>query len=103
MMKTKTLFAVALLTTLPFTYASAATSEAEPLGWLAGKNGCHVLLTEQECQKHRAALTALASYSQRYAYLESQGIELRDRETMCNCTGNTRTGGVQRTQRLARH
>lgn len=102
-MKTKTLFAVALLTTLPYASAGATTTESEPLGWLAGKNGCHVLLTEQECATHRATLTSLITYSQRYAYLESQGIELRDRESMCNCSGNSRTASLQRKQRLARH
>lgn len=88
-MMTKTLFSVALLAALPYGSAQATSSEPEPLGWMAGKNGCHVLLTEQECQQHRQALATLESFKQRYAYLESQGIPLRERETLCSCAVNT--------------
>lgn len=103
-MMTKTLLAVALLATLPCTSAQANSSEPEPLGWMAGKNGCHVLLTEQECQRHSQTLTALESFKQRYAYLESQGIPLRERETLCSCAVNTPPSVTypQRRQHVAR-
>lgn len=88
-MNTNTSIAIAfsaMVCVIPF---GAFAGSPEPLEWLAGKDGCHVLLTEKECAAHRATLTALTSIAQRYAYLEAHGIVLRDREVMCSCKRNS--------------
>lgn len=98
-MNTKTLIAAAWITALPLGTASANTNDPEPLDWITGKNGCHVLLTEQECLKHGQTLAAMNSYPLRYAYLASQGIPLRERETLCRCTVSPSPGVTYRQRR----
>ncbi len=104
-MKTMTLLAMVLLTALPYASARANGIEPAPLSWVAGQNGCHVLLTEQECGRHREALSALVSYSERYTYLEQHGISMREREVMCSCLRNPSSAvyAPQSKQHLARH
>jgi hypothetical protein len=87
-MKAKTLSAVAMLAALTIMYGTAHAASPEPLDWMAGNDGCHVLLTEKECAAHRQALLAMPSIAQRYAYLEAQGIPLKEREEMCSCKRN---------------
>jgi len=87
-MKAQTLAAVTLLAAL-INFSGAARAELpEPIDWMVDRDGCHVLLTEHECAAYRAALEAMPSIAQRYAYLDAQGISLRDREAMCSCKRN---------------
>lgn len=89
-MKAKTLSLVAMLAALTTIHAGArAAAPEQPLVWMEGKDGCHVLLTEQECASHREALARIASLAQRYAYLDGHGISLREREALCSCKRNT--------------
>lgn len=88
-MNTKMIHAIAVSAMACVMTPAALAGSPEPLEWMAGKDGCHVLLTEKECAAHRATLTALTSIAQRYAYLEAHGIVLRDREVMCSCKRNT--------------
>ncbi len=82
-MKAKTLSQVAMLATLVMLNTIARASTPEPMEWKTNPNGCHVLLTVQECAAHRDALGSIASVSQRYVYLEQHGIPLREREALC--------------------
>jgi hypothetical protein len=83
-MKAKTLSQVAMLATLVMLNTTARASTPEPMEWKTNPNGCHVLLTVQECAAHRDALASIASIAQRYAYLEQRGIPLREREVLCS-------------------
>jgi hypothetical protein len=84
-MKTHTLIAVALLATLPYTLAGANAKAADTVTWMSGKDGCHALLTERECREHGDTLNSYDSFAKRYAYLAEQGIDMRERESLCNC------------------
>lgn len=87
-MKPHILITSSLLVAMTAMVTKAHAEAPEPLDWMTGNNGCHVLLTEKECATHRATLLAITSVAQRYAYLDAHGIPLREREAMCSCKRN---------------
>ncbi len=90
-MKSKTLSLATMIATLALFIPTAGAATPEPTEWKTGQDGCHVLLTVQECAAHRDALGSIASVSQRYAYLERHGIPLREREALCAYNRGTST------------
>lgn len=86
-MKAKTLCAVAMLAALPLVHSNAR-AENDRLDWMTNAQGCHVLLTEAECARHRDALASLPNVAARHAYLAEHGIALLEREAMCSCKRN---------------
>lgn len=68
--------------------ALAANGESYALDWINSSTGCYSLLTEAECAKHMPTLARLSNTSKRIAYLETHGVDIRDRASMCGCTRN---------------
>lgn len=99
-MNARTLYSVAMLVALSLAQVGARAAE-EKYDWMADARGCHALLTDSECAKHRDSLAALPNLAARYAYLSEQGIALQEREAMCSCKRMPPSAGSRKLQ-LAR-
>jgi len=61
-----------------------------PAAWAGNPlAGCHRLMTEKECDEHKAQLAQLPRGEARGRYLEEHARLLREREAACSCTRAT--------------
>lgn len=63
--------------------ASASPADEKPV---AGKPGCHALLTEAECTAYLTTLAGLPEGEERSRFLAASAKLIREREVSCSCS-----------------
>lgn len=67
------------------TLASATGMAGEKLDMIGDPDGCHLLMTQKECDAHTRALAQLPVGAQRDAFLLAHRQLMREREKACSC------------------
>lgn len=74
-----------ILTMAAIALASTTALAAEKLDRIGETKGCHLLMTQKECEAHIGALSRLAPGAERDAFLLAHHQLMREREKACSC------------------